>query len=40
MRRLFGRSEIWRPDSTGTRAFYILWVRVWRRDFTHSTALF
>lgn len=37
--RLFGRSEIWRPDSTGTTDFYLFGLRVSRRDFVHSTAL-
>ena len=38
-RRLFGWSEVWRDDGTGTRTFDILFVRVWRSHFTHSTWL-
>ena len=38
--RLFGFSEIWREDSTGTRAFFVLCIPVWKRDFVHSTARF
>lgn len=38
--RLIGMSERWRDNSTGTRAFFVLWVPVWWQHFTHSTALF
>jgi len=38
-RKFFGTSEIWRDNSTGTRDFYIFWIRVYRKDFTHSTWL-
>jgi hypothetical protein len=39
MNRLLGFGEVWREDGTGTRAFFILWVRVWSRNFNHSTFL-
>ena len=34
---LFGKSEIWRPDGTATIDWYGFGIRVWRRNFTHST---
>lgn len=37
-RKFLGLSEVWRDGGTGTRDFYILWIRVWRSDFHHSTA--
>lgn len=38
-RKLIGWSEIWRPDSTGARVFYLCFVPVLRRHFHHSTWL-
>jgi hypothetical protein len=40
LRRMFGISEIWRADSTGTREFYLFGLRLWRKHFVHSTGLF
>jgi hypothetical protein len=39
-RRMFGMSEIWRDDSTGTMTLYLLFVPIWSRHFTHSTGVF
>jgi ribosomal protein S14 len=36
-RRFAGWSEAWRCDGTGTRDFYLLFVRISRRSFHHST---
>lgn len=38
-RRFLGWSDIWRGDSTATRAFWVFWICVWKNDFTHSTWL-
>lgn len=35
--RLFGWSEIWRYDSTGTRTFFLFCVPIFTRNFYHST---
>ena len=40
VRRMFGFSEVWRDNSTGTRDFYLFFVRVCRNHFTHSTGWF
>ena len=37
LRRFIGFSEIWRDNGTGTKDFYLFFVRVWRSHFTHST---
>jgi hypothetical protein len=38
--RLIGFNDVWRDNSTATCAFFVLWIPVWWRTFTHSTALF
>lgn len=39
-RRFIGWSDVWREDGTGTADLYALFVRVWRKHFLHSTALY
>lgn len=36
-KRLFGFSEIWRDNGTGTKDLYLFGLRVWRSNFFHST---
>lgn len=38
--RFIGWSECWRGDSTATGIFYLFFLPIWRRDWTHSTGLF
>lgn len=40
MSKLFGWSEEWRMDSTGTKTFWLLFIPLYRKHFTHSTGLF
>lgn len=35
--RLFGFSEVWRRNGTGTRTFFLFCLPIWSRAFNHST---
>jgi hypothetical protein len=37
MNRLLGRRDFYKPDGTGVRTYYILFIPVWKTRFVHST---